>query len=196
MPLGYCVAIYVPVWVLGLGRFDTTYLGQVAPFLPIALGQNLLTALGEEIGWRGFLAPTFYRALGFGWAGVGTGVIWAFWHVPLVLVGGYDAETPIWYGIACFMTSVTSISVMLAWLRLRSNSLWTAVLFHAVHNLAIQGIFDGSTIATGLTKWITTEFGIGLASVSVLMGVYFSRRRTELSVRTAVAAVRPYHPSA
>jgi hypothetical protein len=55
------------------------------------------------------------------------------------------------------------------------------------------GIFDGSTIATGPTKWITTEFGIGLASVSVLIAIYFWRRRAELTSETAVAAVRRHN---
>lgn len=73
------------------------------------------------------------------------------------------------------------MSVMLAWLRLRSNSLWTAVLFHGVHNVAVQGIFDGSTIDTGATRWITTEFGFGLAGVSVLIAIYFWSRRAELT---------------
>jgi membrane protease YdiL (CAAX protease family) len=42
----------------------------------MALISVLLTALSEEIGRRGFLAPTFYRALGFGWVGIATGIIW------------------------------------------------------------------------------------------------------------------------
>jgi membrane protease YdiL (CAAX protease family) len=160
MPIAYCLVIYVPVWVAGLGRFDGAYPGKVLPFVPFALAQGLLLALGEEIGWRGFLAPTVYRALGFAWAGIGTGLVWALWHVPLIVVGGYDANTPVWYGIGCFMISVTAISVMMAWLRIRSGSLWPAALVHGVHNVAIQGIFDGSTIDTGWTEWITTEFGL------------------------------------
>src|SRR5437667_5087525 len=68
IPIAYCLVIYVPVWFLGLGRFDGAYLRRVLPFLPLAMVLNLLTALGEEIGWRGFLAPTFYRARGFAWA--------------------------------------------------------------------------------------------------------------------------------
>jgi hypothetical protein len=47
------------------------------------------------------------------------------------------------------MTSVTSMAVMMARLLLRSGSLWTAVFYHSVHNLVIQGIFDGSTIRHG-----------------------------------------------
>ena len=181
IPILYCVVIYVPVWLTGVGQFDSNYLGRVLPFLPITMVQSLVTSLGEEIGWRGFLAPALYRTGGFLWAGVGTGLIWALWHVPLIVVGGYDAGTPVWYATACFLISVPSISVMLAWLRLRSNSLWPAALFHAVHNVAIQGIFDGSTIDTGATRWITTEFGIGLVIVSVLIAVYFWSRRAELT---------------
>jgi membrane protease YdiL (CAAX protease family) len=190
MPIVYCVAIYVPVWVAGLGRFDGAYLGKVLPFVPVEIVQSLLTALGEEIGWRGFLAPNAYRALGFAWAGIGTGVIWALWHVPLIVVGGYDAGTPVWYATACFMVSVAAMSVMIAWLRLRSGSLWPAVFFHGVHNVAIQGIFDGSTIDTGWTKWITTEFGFGVAGASVLMAAYFWRKRGELKFEPALASVR------
>jgi membrane protease YdiL (CAAX protease family) len=190
LPVGYCLLIYVPVWVTGLGRFNGGYVGQVLPFVPLLAFSGLLTALGEEIGWRGFLAPTFYRALGFGWAGIATGIIWGLWHVPLLVVGGYHAGTPVWYGTACFMVSVTGIAVMLAWLRLRSGSLWTATLYHASHNLVIQVIFDGSTIDTGATKWITTEFGIGLTILSAIMGMYFWRRRRELPAEPAMLPQR------
>jgi membrane protease YdiL (CAAX protease family) len=191
LPIVYCFMIYVPVWLTGLGQFREGYLGRALPFIPKAFVFGLLLALGEEIGWRGFLAPTFYRALGFGWAGIGTGVIWGLWHVPLVVGGGYEAGTPLWYGVPLFMLSVTGMAVMLAWLRLRSGSLWPAAFFHATHNLVIQGIFDGSTINTGPTKWITTEFGIGMAVVWVIMGVYFWRRRGELSAEPVISQPRP-----
>jgi hypothetical protein len=54
-----------------------------APFPADRDGPKSGAALGEEIGWRGFLAPTLYRTRGFLWAGIGTGLIWALWHVPL-----------------------------------------------------------------------------------------------------------------
>ena len=182
-PIAYCLVVYVPVWLAGVGQFDRGDAGRMLPFLPMALVTNLFTALGEEIGWRGFLVPAFYRARGFAWAGLATGILWGLWHVPLIIGGGYDAGTPPWYGITCFMISVPSMAVMMAWLRLRSGSVWPAVLFHGIHNLAIQGIFDGVTIDTGWTKWITTEFGIGLAIVSPAIGLYFWRRRGELPAR-------------
>ena len=181
IPICYCFLVYVPVWLSGVGRFDGSNFGMVLPFVPVALAQGLVMALGEEIGWRGFLTPALYRTRGFPWAGIGTGLVWALWHLPLIVVGGYDAGTPLWYSTTCFLISVPAMSVMLAWLRLRSNSLWTAVLFHGVHNVAIQGVFDGSTIDTSMTKWVTTEFGIGLTIVSVLMATYFWNRRAEVN---------------
>jgi membrane protease YdiL (CAAX protease family) len=181
LPLIYCAAIYVPVWILGAGRFNGGFLARVYPLVPLALVQNVFFALGEEIGWRGFLVPALYRMRGFGWAGVASGVIWSIWHVPLIVFGGYDSGTPAWYAVTCFMISVTAMSVTVAWLRLRSGSLWTAALYHGVHNLTIQELFDGSTIDTGLTKWITTEFGIGLTFATVAMSLYFWRRRGELA---------------
>ena len=53
LPLIYCSAIYVPVWILGAGRFNGSVLARVFPLLPLALVQNVFFALGEEIGWRG-----------------------------------------------------------------------------------------------------------------------------------------------
>jgi membrane protease YdiL (CAAX protease family) len=180
LPLAYCLAIYVPVWLTGLGAFKSGYLERLAPMLPVVMLSSLVTALGEEIGWRGFLAPTLYRTRGFAWAGIGTGIIWGLWHVPLIVGGTYNAGTPAWFAVPCFLVSVIGMSTMLAWLRLRSGSLWTAALYHASHNVIIQVVFDGSTIDTGPTKWLTTEFGIGLTIASIVMGMYFWRRRGEL----------------
>ena len=181
LPVIYCGLIYVPTWLGGLGRFEGSHFRRMLPHIPPALAIAVFLGLGEEIGWRGFLAPTLYRLHGFGWAGIGTGLIWGLWHVPLIVGGGYDAGTPLWYGIACFLVSVSAISVVLAWLRLRSRSLWPAAIYHGAHNLVIQGLFDRSTVDTGPTKWITTEFGVGLALVSILVAAYFWRRRGDLA---------------
>jgi membrane protease YdiL (CAAX protease family) len=66
IPILYYLAIYVPVWLTGLGRFDGDYLGKVLPFLPMAMVTGLLTALGEEIGWRGFWRRRFIAHAGSG----------------------------------------------------------------------------------------------------------------------------------
>lgn len=47
---------------------------------------NGFAALGEEVGWRGYLVPALLP-LGRGPALVVSGVVWALWHSPIVLLG-------------------------------------------------------------------------------------------------------------
>jgi hypothetical protein len=64
---------------------------------------------------------------------------------------------------------------------LKSSSVWTAVIFHASHNLFIQQIFDPLTRDTGTTKYFVGEFGIVLALISVPFAYLFWKKRTELT---------------
>jgi membrane protease YdiL (CAAX protease family) len=64
---------------------------------------NMLLALGEELGWRGFLVPELTTWVGFRRASLYSGVIWAAWHLPGILAGAYGAAgTPKAYQLACF----------------------------------------------------------------------------------------------
>src|SRR5699024_221265 len=55
--------------------------------LPVAaLIPNSLLALGEDLGWRGWLLPSLLP-LGTWPALLITGALWGFWHAPLVLLG-------------------------------------------------------------------------------------------------------------
>jgi membrane protease YdiL (CAAX protease family) len=77
-----------------------------------------------------------------------SGVIWSVWHYPILFFADYNASTPAWYGAACFTVMVVGLSFAFAWMRLKSGSLWTAVLLHASHNLFIQRVFDPLTTDT------------------------------------------------
>ncbi|MGC9367506.1 MAG: hypothetical protein ACP5FK_10775 [bacterium] len=48
------------------------------------------------------------------------------------------------------------------WIRLKSGSIWTAVIFNTSHNIFIQEIFLALTRETQINKNITGEFGIGI----------------------------------
>jgi hypothetical protein len=74
---------------------------------------------------------------------------------------------------------------MLAWLRLKSDSLWPAALFHASHNLFVPIIFDNLIRNTGRTLWYTTVFGAALAVATTLFALYFWMRRNEIQQRTS-----------
>ncbi len=117
-----------------------------------------------------------------------SGSIWALWHFPLIIFADYNAGTSTGYALLCFAVMVVSMSFPMAWLRLRSGSVWPAALLHASHNLYIQAFLDRVTVDTGSTRWFTTEFGAGLAITVALTAWLFWRRRADVATGPRPAA--------
>ncbi len=142
---------------------------------------SMSSALGEEIGWRGFLVPELYKTQGFTKTSLISGLIWGVWHLPILLFADYNSGTPAWFGMTCFMVLVISISFVYTWFRMKSGSLWTAVILHASHNLFIQSIFTPLTEDTGNTAYYIDEFGVVLPIIAIGFAIYFWNKRKELT---------------
>jgi membrane protease YdiL (CAAX protease family) len=125
-------------------------------------------ALGEEIGWRGFLVPELAKVVKLPMIGLISGLMWAVYHYPVFLFSDYNAGTEAWFGLTCFTLMVIAGSFIMAWLVLKARSLWPAAILHASHNLFIQSIFTPLTRDTGPTKYIIDEFGVGLVITSAI----------------------------
>jgi uncharacterized protein len=173
LPALYGAAVYLPVWASGLAGFDpggwSKTAGGIAPLaalgmlLTVGVLISLTSALGEEIGWRGLLVPELAKLGSFKYVATVSGLIWTLYHVPLILFADYHgAGTPVWYSLLCFFPMVMGIAAVMAWLRLKSDSLWPPALLHASHNLIIQGVFDTATRPGLWSGYLTGEFGIGL----------------------------------
>jgi membrane protease YdiL (CAAX protease family) len=181
LPLAYATVAYGAVWILGLGGVDLSrFTTGTLTFVVLGSIQSLISATGEELGWRGFLVPTLARRMSFGRLAVLSGVIWAVWHFPLIIFADYNSGTATWYSLLCFTLMVVALAVALAWLRLRSGSVWPAALLHASHNLYVQGFFDRVTVDTGPTPWLTSEFGAALAITIGITAWLFWRARSGL----------------
>jgi uncharacterized protein len=199
IPLLYATIAYVIVWATGLGGFPNhDFMNHLVPLIGLRVSPQLSTviyvltagtfgvikgmasALGEEIGWRGFLVPELFKTTSFTTTALFSGVVWSCWHYPLLIWGNYNSGTPTWYGLTCFTAMVVSISFVFAWLRLKSGSLWTGAILHASHNLYIQGIFTPLTGNTGKTAWYIDEFGVVIPIVSLGFAVYFWSQHNKL----------------
>ena len=191
LPLGYATVAYGLVWLTGLGGVDLArFKAPIATFLVLGSLQSLLSATGEELGWRGFLVPTLARTTSFGRTAILSGAIWATWHVPLIIFADYNGGTPAWYSVLCFVIMVTALGVPFAWLRLRSGSVWPAAILHASHNLFVQAFFDRVTVNTGPTKWLTSEFGAALAITIGITAFVFYRARAAVEAPNGTIASR------
>ncbi|SDE15230.1 CPBP family intramembrane glutamic endopeptidase [Auraticoccus monumenti] len=101
--------------------------------LPLAAVLNLIPALGEEIGWRGWLLPKL-MPLGTVPALLVSGVVWGLWHAPVILLGYNYPDAPGWLGLTMMVGTCTVFGAVFGWLRLRSGSVWPAALAHAAFN--------------------------------------------------------------
>ena len=142
---------------------------------------SLVSAAGEEIGWRGFLVPRMHALLGFTGTSLLVGLIWAAWHFPInaAVFPLHRPSVPLWYANACFTLLVIGAAFMHTWLRLQSRSVWPSTLLHASGN-AFQGVLQAATRETEVTSDPTTEYGAAFAVMGCLLVVVFWRRRGEV----------------
>ena len=209
-PVAYATIAYALIWLFGFGFFpDPGALAAIAqklgwtvtspiafvPLYVLLIGttqmiSSLAHALGEEIGWRGLLAPFMVDRFGFTRGSLAVGVIWAAWHMPLLLFADYNSGTPWWFSIPCFCALTIGLSVIMAWFRLVSNSVWPCAILHASHNLFIQGFFTPLTGSRGTsTAYVIDEFGVAVPLIIVLFAVGFWLNRDR-----ALAARRSIRP--
>lgn len=104
--------------------------------------------LGEEPGWRGFALPRLLERHGAVRASLVLGVIWTFWHIPMMLWSP-GAAIPSFmelsaFSIVVFLVQITSETVLMTWLFLRTGgSLLMAVLAHLTFNTAETLVYGG-----------------------------------------------------
>jgi membrane protease YdiL (CAAX protease family) len=200
IPLLYAIPVYLVCWIAVKGSFalagfqtpvaasfglaDHPHLATFVLEIPLlaSLGVigSLASALGEEIGWRGFLLPRLTDQFGFTLGCLISGCVWAVWHYPGLLWADYNAGTDPRFALTCFTLMVIADAFIMGWLRLKSGSLWPCAMLHASHNLFIQAIFDRMTAPVGRALYITTEFGAGLVLTVAATALFLWLRRNQL----------------
>jgi membrane protease YdiL (CAAX protease family) len=182
LPIVEGTLVYGVVWLIGLGvlRGDALGAGQALLILTLGFVFSGVFALGEEIGWRGLLVPELARITSFTNTALISGAIWAVWHWPIVLLADYNSGAPWWFALPCFTATAILASFALAWLRLRSGSLWPAVVAHAGWNLYVQDVFGPLTGDTGITEYVVGEFGFAFVLTGIPIAYLFWRLRHRL----------------
>jgi membrane protease YdiL (CAAX protease family) len=123
------------------------------------------SALGEEIGWRGYVLPRLQSRMSALSAALIIGPIWALWHLPLWLTGE-PGRTPTLY--AGFVVSVIALSVILTWVyNSTGGSLLMVVLLHATYNLPITLAIDD--LGTRATLPVLLYFGLLVVAAIVVV---------------------------
>jgi len=106
-----------------------------------ALGS--IFTLGEEFGWQGYLLQKLLGRYGFNRGLVILGVVWGYWHLPIILMGYNFPDHPVLGALLLMPLSTVFIGVFQAWLYLRSKSIWMPTLAHAAAYLSAPILFSG-----------------------------------------------------
>jgi membrane protease YdiL (CAAX protease family) len=151
---------------------------QVAASFTIAPLFNTLFALGEELGWRGYLLPKLLP-MGEVPAILISGVIWGIWHAPAILQGHNYPAHPI-LGTGMMVVFTVLLGGFLSWLYLRTKSPWAPALAHGTVN-AVAGVpllfLAGVDITLGGT--LTSLSGWLALAILMLALIYFNEIPTK-----------------
>lgn len=157
-------------------RFSLTLLLAVTLFAVV----GLISAAGEEIGWRGYLVPRLVDA-GVPFPLVISGLIWAAWHLPGIFGGIYAAGPIRWLSALLFLGFGIGLSVLWGRLRLTTGSVWPAMLGHAAWNQAYP-LFERYFKETEKGFWLGES---GILSVAVILAVTFCIDRFFIAPKAA-----------
>ena len=127
---------------------------------------NAIVALGEELGWRGFLHHEL--RLAFWPKALLIGAIWGIWHAPIVALGHNYPEHPA-LGVGLMVLWTMAISPVFAYVRERSGSVISAGVLHGTLNalggfplIVTRGGSDLLTGFTGLAGFVAVLAVLGL----------------------------------
>lgn len=135
---------------------------------------NVIPALGEEWGWRGWLLPAL---LPWGrWPAIlAVGAIWGLWHAPILLLGYNYPLQPAPARLLLMVGFCVVLGSLLGWLRLRSGSVWPCAIGHGFVNAAAglplvlvaagHPIDNATTGLLGWTGWLVMALALGLVAL-------------------------------
>jgi uncharacterized protein len=135
--------------VTPLGIFSLALLGGLIAGPTI----NAVAGFGEELGWRGFLQKEL-AFLGFWRSSLLVGLVWGFWHAPLILMGhNYPQHRVV--GVLMMICLCLLLAPIFSYIRIKAHSVIAAAVMHgtfnATYGLAIVLVRGGSDLTTGVT---------------------------------------------
>lgn len=131
---------------------------------------NMLFAFTEELAWRDFLIRELKDYSIFR-ANIIIGVLWGFWHTPVILLGHNLYGYPLW-GVMLMISFCVVMSFLLYYLRVKGESVWVPSIFHGTLNgtagIILVFIHDGNML-------FSNPVGVaGIIAVFTLLMVIFA----------------------
>ena len=99
---------------------------------------NMLLALGEEVGWRGFLYPELNKSMGKIPTWLLGGFIWGAFHFPIMILAGYEYGTSYFgfpvVGMIVFCIFCIALGLISEIIYDKTKCIWYPSLLHGAVN--------------------------------------------------------------
>lgn len=147
--------------------------------------------IGEELGWRGYMnrktEPLFGRFEALFTCLIG-GLIWGLWHFPIDIANymlGFETASEMFQNAIERTVILIMLSVILMWLTKKTDSIFPAVILHAVYNGTVS-VVDGMLSSSGSAAELGFENVIGYLPLLALavMFMIFMLKSDKKSVKT------------
>ena len=123
------------VWFVHAGEPLALFVPHMFALQLVGVAIAAVFAFGEEIGWRGLLQPELERRFGVFGGTLRTGLVWALFHLGLLLAGHNDGGAHrVLNALVLFPAQLVVVSFLYAWVLRRTGSVWPAVCAHAANN--------------------------------------------------------------
>ena len=174
------VAASAVVWATPLASFVVPEGGILDSLINFLIQVAILMftfSLAEEIGMRGYLLPKLLP-LGRTGALALSGLVFATWHMPLILLTPFFPIGNELISVPLFYATVVAATFVYGYLRLYTGSVWPASLAHAVHNAAwgVLGAFTLTSYPVIVNKYLVGDFGLLILVGAVIGAVWLNRR--------------------
>lgn len=176
LPVVYATLGDGVIWLMYPEAFGETEFSSfvviIYPLFAIVQGVVLsFAALGEELGWRGYMIPKLIELIGMPKALITGGIIWGLWHAPLTCVGhNYGTDYPgyPYVGIILMCIMCTALGTILTYVTIKTNSVWPAAFMHAVNNASPSVMLLFMKQDTRIPLWIHALSYIPLILIAIL----------------------------
>ena len=173
------VAASAIVWATPLASFVMPEGGIVDATINFLIEVVILAltfSLAEEIGIRGYLLPKLL-SLGRTRALMLSGLVFATWHMPLILLTPFFPVGNKLISLPLFYATVMAASFVYGYLRLYTGSVWPASLAHATHNAAwgALGAFTATSYPVIVNKYLVGDYGVLILVGAVVGAVWINR---------------------
>ncbi|EFR32287.1 CAAX amino terminal protease family protein [Peptoniphilus harei ACS-146-V-Sch2b] len=135
---------------------------------------NIMPFIGEEYGWRAYLAPRLKEIYGIKKSILMTGFIWGIWHLPLNLFYYSDGVlTSQIYSILVQLVFCIFIGIFLTYSYNKTKSIWAPVMIHYLNNnLALLFVTDLSKDIFSGQHYDLKETLFSIVSSIILFGIF------------------------